>query len=66
MSTSNITAIVDQSIMPFGKYKGQKMANIPAKYLLWLYNEGCDHAAVKQYIINNLDILNKEVSGSKK
>jgi hypothetical protein len=29
----------DNSIMPFGKHKGEKMANVPAGYLLWLYNE---------------------------
>lgn len=46
--------------MPFGKYKGTAMANVPAKYLLWLYNEGCSHERVRKYIINNLDGLRKE------
>jgi uncharacterized protein (DUF3820 family) len=28
----------DEDPMPFGKYKGTKMANVPDSYLLWLYN----------------------------
>lgn len=28
----------DESIMPFGKHKGEKLANVPADYLLWLYD----------------------------
>jgi len=27
----------DETILTFGKYKGIKLANIPATYLLWLY-----------------------------
>lgn len=29
----------DEDIMPFGKYKGTAMANVPAEYLIWLYDE---------------------------
>lgn len=47
--------------MPFGKYRGKKMIEVPAHYLLWLYNEGCDHDGVRKYIIDNLDGLNKEI-----
>ncbi len=28
----------DTDPMPFGKYKGTKMANVPDSYLLWIYN----------------------------
>ena len=52
--------IDDNSIMPFGKFKGKKMVNIPAHYFLWLYDNGCSHEGVKKYIINNLDGLRKE------
>lgn len=38
------------------------MANVPAPYLLWLFNNGCDHAGVKRYIIENLELLQKENS----
>ena len=54
--------LTDQDPMPFGKYRGKAMANVPAVYLLWLYNEGCNDMAVRQYITDNLDCLNKEVS----
>lgn len=52
----------DHTPMPFGKYRGTTMANVPAVYLLWLFNKGCDHDGVKQYINSNLDILRKEAS----
>jgi uncharacterized protein (DUF3820 family) len=43
--------------MPWGKYKGVKMANVPASYLIWLYeNSKCDKQ-VKEYIKDNEDVL---------
>lgn len=47
--------------MPFGKYEGQKMANVPASYLLWLYSEGKCYGEVKEYIEENLDVLKSQV-----
>ena len=52
----------DTDKMPFGKHKGKALVNVPAKYLLWLFNAGCDHAALKAYIAANLNILNKEAN----
>lgn len=47
--------------MPFGKYKGDKMINVPASYLLWLHENGkCSHD-VREYIIENLDVLKTEI-----
>ena len=60
------TEITDNTPMPFGKHMGTAMANVPAVYLIWLYNEGCSHEGVRKYIINNLDALNKEVSKIKR
>ena len=62
-------ALTDESIMPFGKHKGKEMANVPASYLLWIYDEwtltnprfGFVHQEVKAYIEENLDVLKKEV-----
>ncbi len=54
--------ITDYTPMPFGKFRGTAMVNVPAPYLLWLYNNGCDHTGVKKYIIENLDGLNQENS----
>ena len=51
----------DNSPMPWGKYKGYKMANVPADYLIWLYeNDRCDKH-IKAYIEDNLDVLRFEI-----
>ena len=56
----------DDSIMPFGKYKGTKMGNVPAEYLMWLYdNNKCDKA-VREYIEDNLDVIQVEIKRNKK
>ena len=52
--------LTDESPMPFGKYKGDQMINVPPKYLLWLYEEGCSDEAVTGYIDENLDVIEKE------
>lgn len=50
----------DQSLMPFGKYKGRKMEDVPADYLLWLRDQVCRDNQVKEYIEENLSALMKE------
>lgn len=47
----------DTDIMPWGKYKGKALANVPADYLVWLYEERKCHGAVKEYIEFNWDVL---------
>ena len=51
----------DNSIMPFGMYKGVTMANVPATYLLWLYTQPTLLMPVKDYITDNLDVLRKTI-----
>jgi len=52
--------LTDNDPMPWGKYKGDKMINVPASYLIWLHtNNKCDKE-VKQYIEDNMDVLTKE------
>lgn len=29
----------DEKVMPWGKHKGQKLKELPASYLLWLYEQ---------------------------
>lgn len=65
MPTANVV-ITDNTPMPFGKYRGKPMIDVPAHYLLWLFNQGCDHEGVKKYLIDNLDALNKEAGRGKK
>ena len=58
--------MTDESIMPIGKYKGQKMANVPAAYLIWLYENGNIYGELKQYIANNLEVMKSEINYSNK
>lgn len=54
----------DTDLMPWGKYKGTAMANVPSTYLIWLhYNEKC-HGAVKEYIEANMEVLKIDVEKS--
>ena len=56
----------DDSIMPWGKFKGTKMGNVPAEYLLWLYeNDKCDEP-VKEYIEDNLEVIKIEIKRNSK
>ena len=59
-------AHTDDSLMTFGKYQGQKLANIPASYLLWLYDNNRAYPKLKAYIIENMDALRKEIEEPKK
>lgn len=57
--------LADESLMPWGQYEGEKMANVPARYLMWLYdNDKCDKQ-VKDYIIDNMDVLKEEIRRKK-
>jgi uncharacterized protein (DUF3820 family) len=47
--------------MPWGVHKGKKMCNIPARYLLYIYNKGCSDKYVRAYINENMDVLREEV-----
>jgi len=67
-TTSPITTLTDDSLMPWGIYKGQKMANVPAHYLLWVRNNmkwGGKIMPVINYTTDNLEILQKEVQNGK-
>ena len=50
----------DETIMPFGKYKGRMMANVPADYLLWVRLQDWVSNEMLKYINDNLDALKKE------
>ena len=61
--------LTDDSPMPWGQYKGTKMANLEARYLLWIRDNmkrssGTKH--VFDYIDDNLEILKKECSQTTK
>jgi len=55
--------MTNESIMPIGKYRGEKMANVPPEYLLWMYeNTNIIYDELKQYIKDNLDIIKSEIN----
>lgn len=58
--------MTDESIMPFGKYKGENMADVPADYLLWLYENNKCNGDVKAYIEDNLQVIKDEIRRAKK
>ena len=56
----------DSSIMPFGKYKGIKLANVPPEYLIWLYENANVYGELKKYIEDNMDVLKFETDKKQK
>lgn len=57
----------DESIMPFGRYQGKKMEDVPASYLIWMWDEGnkINDSRVREYVLENLDVLRKQVEETK-
>lgn len=53
--------LTDESLMPFGKHKGEKLANVPARYLLFIRENFDLHDNLKKYIDKNKDVLQAEV-----
>lgn len=60
----------DNSKLWFGKHVGKELANVPASYLLWWYNENSESATgrplygvsarLEEYIDDNMDVLTKQ------
>lgn len=51
----------DDDKMPFGKYKGERMADVPASYLHWLWQQKpLSNLRLENYIFNNIEALKKE------
>lgn len=56
----------DNTVITFGKYEGTKLANIPASYLLWLYEKVSSlDRSIKAYIEDNMDLLKHEIEKEK-
>ena len=53
--------LTDESLMPWGKYKGEKMADVPASYLIWIYENGKYNMDFGRYVLDNWDGLKLEV-----
>jgi uncharacterized protein (DUF3820 family) len=57
-----MTKLTDDSLMPWGKHKGTKMANVSADYLLWVFENNKCSPEVANYINENMDVIKKESS----
>lgn len=62
------TKLTDETIMPWGKYKGEELQDVPASYLVWLEGEIRKndrntefHNGLLVYIDENRDVLDKEL-----
>lgn len=63
---SNNKPFTDRSIMPYGKHKGKMMANVPADYLLFIWENHELRGPLKEYISENLEVIKKQVAYEKK
>jgi uncharacterized protein (DUF3820 family) len=52
----------DNSIMPYGKYRGKKMIEVPEEYLIFLYEENKCSDEIKEYVEDNLDVLQFQIN----
>lgn len=61
----------DTDPMPFGKYKGKPMAQVPASYLFWLEekitatfynNRTLQEKEIMAYVKENRQVLEKEIT----
>lgn len=53
----------DQDLITFGKYKGHKLEDVPASYLLWLWDNGIwaeKNHQLHSYISDNFHVLETE------
>lgn len=58
-----MSKLTDGSCMPFGKYKGEKMINVPSSYLMFLFETNKCTPEVAVYISENIEVLKKETYG---
>lgn len=55
--------MTDQSLMPFGKHKDEKLGDVPGGYLLWAYNEKDlmdRYPGLYLYIKSNMRIISQD------
>ena len=55
------TELSDTCLMPWGKYEGVPMIDVPADYLLQMYDSNKCCQLVKNYITDNKDVLEFEI-----
>lgn len=56
----------DKDKMPWGKYEGKLMEDVPADYFIWLLENNKCSGDVKKYIQENEKSLRMEIANNKK
>lgn len=51
----------DNSIMPFGRYQGAKLIDVPAQYLKYLHNNEICKGSLKAYIEDNMQVIDQDI-----
>lgn len=52
-----VQLLSDDSPMPYGVHKDKPMVDVPAKYLLWLWDNDKCSKSVKAYVVDNWEVL---------
>lgn len=57
--------LTDKSPMPWGKHKGTILSDVPARYLMYLYDAGNNDPQISKYLIRNLEAIRDRVVSEK-
>jgi len=54
--------LTDSDIIKTGKYRGTKMEDVPAEWLMWYYRHSKNKApSIMNYIEDNMDVMRLEL-----
>ena len=56
----NNNKITDESIITFGKHEGKRLIDVPADYLIWIYENNKCPGYFRKYIEENMDVLKSQ------
>ena len=57
---NNTEPVTDETVITFGIHTGKKIANVPARYLIFIYEQGKCPENIRDYIKDNWDVLKKQ------
>lgn len=52
-----VQPLEDNNLCPSGKWKGTKMIDVPATYLMWLWDNATGSNQIRDYISRNLQVI---------
>lgn len=53
--------VTDQDFITFGQHNGKRLIDVPASYLIWIYENGKCPGPLRKYIQDNMDALKLEI-----